>query len=112
MEADYLHSKRYPFGFEDTLFRVRRFIMQELEQYPNFEGVDFCDVSAGGIQIRGHHKEVVGYSYGPQTTIRYDFINAMEAANQFVEGWKQHDEPVKVSGFNDFLNDGNTYGWD
>lgn len=43
--------------------------------FENFQGIDFCNVGAGGIQIRGHHKQISGYTYGSQPTIKYDFSN-------------------------------------
>ena len=39
--------------------------------FENFQGIDFCNVGAGGIQIRGHHKQIKGFTYGSQPTIKY-----------------------------------------
>jgi hypothetical protein len=54
---------------KDQLLHIENEITKQLNEYPNFEGIDFCDVSAGGIQIRGHHKQIKGYTYGKQLTI-------------------------------------------
>ena len=40
----------------EQLHKIEQDIEEGLKDNENFEGVDFCDVSAGGIQIRIHHK--------------------------------------------------------
>ena len=42
----------------DDMIYIYDNICSSLSHYPNFDGLDFCDVSAGGIQIRLFHKEV------------------------------------------------------
>lgn len=83
-----------------------------LKDYPNFDGVDFCDVGANGIQIRGHHKQVKRYTYGNQLTIKEDLSNIIEVTEEFIDMWKQLDIPEKVQKFIDFLEMGKKYGWD
>lgn len=92
--------------------RVANSIKDMLVDFPNYIGCDFCDVNANGIQIRGHHKEIGGYTYGEQITIKYDFSNIEEVADEFVERWKQLDNPSDVARYKSFLADGERYGWD
>lgn len=83
-----------------------------LKDYPNFDGVDFCDVGAGGIQIRGHHKQIEGYTYGSQPTIKEDLSDITEKTQEFIDMWKAEDTPTKVSKFKEFISIGKKYGWD
>lgn len=94
------------------LIKIQKKIRDGLRKYPNFQGVDFCDVNAGGIQIRGHHKKVSGYCYGDQITIKYDFSNRNEVATEFIKMWEAQDKPEVYKAFNKFLEDGRKYGWD
>lgn len=94
------------------LYEVERAINIQLAAYPNFDGIDFCDVSAGGIQIRGHHKQVMGYTYGGQPTIKYDFSNYQQCIEEFVDMWKSLDSPDSVDSYNEFIDSGDKYGWD
>lgn len=96
----------------DKLIHIQNEINKKLEEFPNFTGVDFCDVAAGGIQIRGHHAEIKGYTYGNQITIKYDFSNYLDCIGQFVEMWKEHDVSEKVREYDRFLRDGEKWGWD
>ncbi len=86
-------------------------INQGLVEYSNFDGVDFCDVNANGIQIRGHHKEIDKYTYGKQPTIKSDLSNIMSASKEFIDMWKTMDTPEQVRSFKDFLEMGEKYGW-
>lgn len=99
-------------AFEDLLLDLQEYINKELKDYPNFLGVQFIDVSAGGIQIRGFHKDVVGYSYGRQTTIKYDMSNAYEAADEFIVSWKANDNNESLSSTLRFIKTCEEYGWD
>lgn len=86
-------------------------ITNKLTNFLNFLGIDFCDVSANGIQIRGHHKEVDGYTYGTQPTIKYDFSNYRDCVDEFVHMWIQQDTPERVRSELRFIADGKKYGW-
>lgn len=99
---------------KDQLLEIQSYISNALNNYPNYLGVDFCDVHAGGIQIRGHHKKITGYTYpiNQQPTIDYDFGNYMDAAKEFVDLWKAYDNPRDVSDAKDFILAGEKYGWD
>lgn len=96
----------------EDLIKIQEGIKEGLKGYENFNGIDFCDVSAGGIQIRGFHKEIEGYSYGKQITINYDFSNKNEVVNLFIDMWKEYDKGDKVRREKSFIADGEKYGWD
>lgn len=87
-------------------------INEGLKEYSNFDGVDFSDVGANGIQIRGHHKEIKGRTYGTQPTIKYDLSNITDTVSEFIEMWKQEDTTQKVNDYKRFLELGDKYGWD
>lgn len=91
---------------------IEKEIGKSLKSYPNFEGIDFCDVHAGGIQIRGHHKDIKNYCFGEQITIKYDFSNYKDTIAQFVNMWKSLDNDSFISDYKSFLADGEKYGWD
>lgn len=99
-------------AFENLLLDIQDTIMEGLKDYSNFLGVQFIDVSAGGIQIRGFHKDIVGYSYGSQVTIKYDMSNAYECAELFIEKWKESDTEANLKEFKRFIKFGEEYGWD
>ena len=109
---DYLYPERYPADYAAKFAEIRTSIAAQLADYPNFVGVDFCDVTAGGIQIRGHHKEVTSYTYGKQVTVKYDLSNAQEVAQQFVTMWKEQDTDTHLAGYKGFLTEGKRWGWD
>ena len=98
--------------YKGEMIRIEKLINEGLKDYPNFLGIDFCDVHANGIQIRGHHKEVARYIFGSQPTIYYDFTNKSEVIDEFLEMWKQNDTPEEVKRFKQFIADGEKYGWD
>lgn len=96
----------------DDLLKLQDYIEEALKEFPNFLGVDFCDVGARGIQIRGHHADIKNYTYGDQPTIKYDFSNMYDAADEFIKMWKQIDNPESVRKQLDFIAMGEKYGWD
>lgn len=98
--------------FENLLLDIQDIIHDGLKDYPNFLGVQFIDVSAGGIQIRGFHKQVSGHSYGKQVTIKYDMSNAYDCADAFIEGWKASDTDKAIKATLSFIKEGEEYGWD
>ncbi len=92
---------------------IQKKIHEELSDYPNFIGIDFTDVNAdGGIQVRGRHKSINGYTFGKQPTINYDFSNIDDVIEDFVSSWKKADNQEYVDSFNRFLEMGQKYGWD
>lgn len=97
--------------FQD-LIKIEQDICKLLKGFDNFQGIDFCDVSANGIQIRGHHKKIKDYTYGQQPTIKYDFSNKDSIVMEFVNMWYEHDTPSKVSAEKRFIAAGEKYGWD
>ena len=90
---DYLHPDKYPINYGELLDKA----FQAISNHPevkNLSSLDFCDVNANGIQIRGCHLLAEpGYSYGHQATIKYDFANIEDAVNEFIACWKQKDNP-------------------
>lgn len=98
--------------FKGEMVRIEKLINKGLEDYPNFLGIDFCDVNANGIQIRGHHKAITTHTYGNQPTIKYDFTNKNEVIDEFIEMWIQLDTPDEVKRYKGFIDFGNKYGWD
>lgn len=83
-----------------------------LSGYLNYDGIDFCNVAAGGIQIRLHHKQIKGYTYGDQFTIKYDLSNIEDAPKEVAAIWENYDKADKVSQYKDFIASGEKYGWD
>lgn len=96
---------------KETLVKIEQSITRLLSDYENFLGIDFCDVSAGGIQIRGHHAQIKGYTYGSQPTIQYDLSNSLDVVTEFVEMWKTKDVPDEVSREQSFIAAGEASGW-
>ena len=109
---DYLHPDKYPGGYANLLSKA----FQTIAEHPamtNLSELDFCDVSANGIQIRGTHLLAKpGYSYGHQSTIKYDFSNIDDAVNEFIVNWVARDNPASIKSHNDMISDGQKYGWD
>lgn len=115
----YADFKKHPFlrvemleEHKQDLLNIEKQIEEGLKDYPNFEGIDFCDVSANGIQIRGHHKDIKNYSYGDQPTIKYDFSNKNTIARKFINMWKIADTPGKIRKELEFIREGEEYGWE
>ena len=97
--------------FNELIF-IQNSINNGLAEFEGFQGIDFCDVSAKGIQIRGFHKDIKNYAYGKQITIKYDFSNCLEAVDEFIEMWKNLDTPALIRKEKDFISMGEKYGWD
>ena len=93
------------------LINIHNSICFILSQYPNFDGLDFYDVSAGGIQVRLFHKEVTGYCYF-SITVKYNFSNKQEVIENAIETWKELDTDEHLKSYQSLLEFGNKYGWD
>lgn len=98
--------------YKQDLLKIENDINKLLKGFENFKGIDFCDVSAGGIQIRGHHKQIKGYSYGDQPTIKYDFSNKDDIVIDFVNMWYKNDKAEAIRKELAFIAAGEKYGWD
>lgn len=107
----YMYIEMIEEHFKELMF-IQNDIHKKLKGYENFLGIDFCNVSAGGIQIRGHHKNITGYTYGEQPTIKYDFSNIKEVISEFVNMWFDYDCDEYISREKDFIAFGEKYGWD
>jgi hypothetical protein len=55
IDKDYLKQDYDVQNWKIKLAFIRDQINHRLSDYPNFAGIDFCDVNANGIQIRGNH---------------------------------------------------------
>lgn len=97
---------------KEQLIHIEKEINRALGNFENFDGIDFYDVHAGGIQIRGHHKKIKRYTYGSQPTIKYDFSNVEQIIHEFIEMWKEYDNPQAINKELDFIRWGEKYGWD
>lgn len=82
-----------------------------LSGFKNYNGIDFCDVSAGGIQIRLHHKEIKGYTHGNQITIKYDFTNIDDVPWLVAKEFVKNDTPALISKEKAFIREGEKYDW-
>ena len=110
---DYLGSHKYPEDYKEKLDYIRNKINEQLKDNKNYRGIDFTDVSNGGIQIRGFHKDIKGYCYPMrQTTIKYDFSNIEEAITEFVVHWENADNEKDIQDMKWFLDSGKRWGWD
>lgn len=110
---DYLTPSKYPKNYEEELEFIRFQINQRIKNKDNFLGVDFSDVSAGGIQVRGHHNLIKGYCYPFSfPTLKYDFSNVEEVIDEFVYMWDSSNNDKNINDAKRFLADGNKYGWD
>lgn len=107
----FMNIKMIEEHFEELMF-IQNDIHKKLKGYENFLGIDFCNVGANGIQIRGHHKNITGYTYGEQPTIKYDFSNIKEAISKFVNMWFEYDCDEYISKEKEFIAFGEKYGWD
>lgn len=108
--SDYLRKPEHR-EHEKDFSMIRKRITEALKDCENFDGIDFIDVNAGGIQISGIHKEASNYYY-VITTIRYDFSNVDEAVDEFISTWKECDTPKRIRDFTDFIETCQKYGWD
>ena len=83
----------------------------QLSQFKDYDGVDFYDVSAGGIQVRLHHKKIKGYTYGEQKTIKYDFSNAADIPAQVIKEFIDINNEEDIQSMKEFIRFGEKYGW-
>lgn len=93
------------------MISIQKQITKRLKDYPNFLGVSFSDVNANGVQINGDHSEIKGYHF-VIVTVDYDFKNAKEAIEEFIESWKAKDNPKAIEDFKKFIADGIKWGFD
>ena len=107
--GDYLRGYK---DRKEDFDKIRQMIADKLKDFPDFNGVDFTDVGAGGIQICGKHKKIRGFYYSGMPTINYDFSNITEAVDDIVEKWKQADNPTSVEAYKKFIADCTRWGWD
>lgn len=83
-----------------------------LGSFENYDGIDFCDVHANGIQVRIHHKKIKGYTYGAQVTIKYDFSNLSEIPYLVARAFIESDKEDLIADELHFIEQGEKFGWD
>lgn len=96
----------------DELKQIECRVDELLAGSVNYDGIDFCDVHAGGVQVRIHHKQIKGYTYGHQVTINYDFSNMNKVPEQVANAFKYYDTPDRIMTMKSFIAQGERYGWD
>ena len=108
---DFLDFTHKSYGFTlEQLADLRSEIDQALEHDRSYDGLDFCDANAGGVQVRLFHKDIQGYCYQSHT-LAYDFSNRREVAEEAIMCWKAATEE-DLQRFKSFLEDGEVWGWD
>jgi len=113
VRRDYLGSHKYPEDYKEKLDYIRNKINKQLIDNKNYRGIDFYDVSAGGIQIRGFHRQIKGYCYPMhQVTLFYDFSNIEEAITEFINCWNSVNNEKDIQNMKWFLASGKRWGWD
>lgn len=96
----------------DELRNIEKLIDKLLLGFDNYDGIDFCDVGAGGIQVRIHHRSISNYTYGQQKTIFYDFSNIGKIPYEVAEEFVRIDTPELILEEKEFIAFGEKYGWD
>lgn len=112
-------TKKYSINIHDTkigkhlkeLIYIENTISKMLDDYPNFDGISLTFLTKG-IQINGHHKEIIGYTFGDSPVINKDFTNVEECINHFVSVWKKADNEEYLRSYKRFLEDGERWGFD
>lgn len=97
---------------KEIFINIQNSINEKLKDHPNFDGIDFCDVNANGIQIRLHHKQIKGYTLSDQATLNYDLTNVEEVIDKSVKNFTTFDTEENIKGYQEFIADGDKYGWD
>ena len=95
---------------EKDIIHINKEISERLKN-TSFSYLDFCDVSAGAIQVRLFHKEISGYCY-IYTNLKYDWSNIEEVINDAVNEFKRCDTSEHLKSYKKFIADGEKYGWD
>ncbi len=109
--SHYLKEKTIDNHLQDLIYIHNQICFILYQQYPNFDGLDFCDVSANGIQVRLHHKQIPNYTYH-SVTLDYNFSNINDVINTAIDIWSYCDNEQSVKQYQDFLSYGERYGWD
>lgn len=86
---DFAHKPYIKIGMleehKDKFVSIEHEINKFLGHLPNFNGVHFCDVSAGGVQIMATAK-----GGGASVTLKYDFSNISHIVYDFVNMWLEN----------------------
>lgn len=95
----------------DELLKLKKELDKLVEKYENLVGYDFCDVSAGGVQVRLKHKEIKNYTFGRQITIKYDCSNINEVLDLVEKAWVEDDTEENVNFDKRMIADCEKWGW-
>lgn len=95
----------------NELSKLKKELDKLVEKYENLVGYDFCDVSAGGVQIRLKHKEIKNYTFGRQITIKYDCSNINEVLDLVEKAWVEDDTEENVNFDKRMIADCEKWGW-
>ena len=107
------HEERYPENWKEILWNLYQRICNELKSDPNFDDIDFCDVSAGGIQIRLKHKAIKTQCVGEQYTLHYNLDNIEECYNKVINEWNEIVSDKRyIPAYQRMLDDFAKYGCD
>ena len=103
------HAKRYATlsNARELLEAIRSRILDGIGNDDKLASVDFCDVSAGYIQVHAVHVDEKGYAHF-HLPLKYDLSNADQLVSDFVATWKKQRE---VS-YSTFYREGERWGWD
>lgn len=96
----------------ENLLRIEREINLMLHDYPNFDGIDFCDTGAKVFYIRGFHRDIWTHSYGNLIAVEMDFSNIEQCIEEFVTMWAIKDQEKYVKQYKNFIEEGVKNGWD
>lgn len=123
-DKEYNRLKSLQEGFEHDYIRVswlnehlqeirklKSDINNLLQKYPNFCNFDLCDVSADGVQVRLFLEKVPKYSIHNQPTIAYDCSNLKEVLIEVEKEMSSFDDEQILS-YQNFIYEGEKYGWD
>jgi hypothetical protein len=74
--------------------QTKEYIRKQLSDFPNFVDIEFHESYDKKIKMLGIHAVLTnkyGYYFGDQPSIKPDYSNLQEAADEFVAMWKYYD---------------------
>lgn len=88
---------------KEELLKCEKLIDKLLSKFDNYDGVDFYDVWAKGIQVRLHNKQIEKYIYSKPITIQYDFSNIGDVPYQVVKEFVESDSDDRINIQEEFI---------
>lgn len=96
----------------EKLIEIRDYINTELSAFEGYIPACFSDVSSGGILIQGMNEAVRGYAMAT-VKVPHSFQGYKELAKEFVQKYREYySDKERVKSAQDFIADGEKYGWD